>query len=84
MQDQIRRAVSSISANIAEGISRGFGPKDLCNFLKIARGSAGEVESFLLLAIKEEYFTEEQCERALNLCVEIEKMLSSMINKLRM
>jgi four helix bundle protein len=46
LRDQIRRAVLSVSNNIAEGFERGS-TAELLAFLYIARGSAGEVRSML-------------------------------------
>lgn len=46
---QIRRAASSISANIAEGFSRYYF-NDKIRFYYQARGSIAEVRNFLLLA----------------------------------
>ncbi len=48
LRDQIERAAVSISNNIAEGFERGT-TQELLTFLYIARGSAGEVRSMLLL-----------------------------------
>jgi len=48
LRDQIERASVSISNNIAEGFERGT-TQELLTFLYIARGSAGEVRSMLLL-----------------------------------
>jgi len=47
--DQLVRASGSIPANIAEAYGRGFG-KDGARFLRIARGSAAELESHVWLA----------------------------------
>lgn len=47
--NQIRRAATSISANIAEGFSR-YHFKDKKKFYYQARGSLAETRSFLLLA----------------------------------
>ena len=48
LRNQIERAVLSISNNIAEGFERGT-MAELISFLYIARGSAGEVRSMLIL-----------------------------------
>ncbi len=48
LRNQIERAVLSISNNIAEGFERGT-MAELIAFLYIARGSAGEVRSMIIL-----------------------------------
>lgn len=50
-RDQFERAALSVSNNIAEGFERGT-TRELLMFLYIARGSAGEVRSMLLLAAR--------------------------------
>ena len=47
--NQLRKAASSISANISEGFERYY-PKDKSRFYYQARGSIAEVQNFLLLA----------------------------------
>ena len=47
--NQIRRAVVSVPANIAEGAER-TGTKEFLQFLSIASGSLAETETFLILA----------------------------------
>jgi four helix bundle protein len=47
-RDQLERAALSVSNNIAEGFERGT-TNELLAFLYIARGSAGEVRSMLLV-----------------------------------
>jgi four helix bundle protein len=48
-RDQLDRASLSVSNNIAEGFERGT-TRELLSFLYIARGSAGEVRSMLMLS----------------------------------
>ena len=52
--DQLERATLSVSNNIAEGFERGTTNELLC-FLYIARGSAGEVRSMLILLGRREW-----------------------------
>ena len=51
LKNQIERAVLSIPSNIAEGAERG-GKKEFGQFLKIAKGSAGELRTQLYIARK--------------------------------
>lgn len=49
LRDQIRRAAVSVMSNVAEGYERG-GRKEFLRFLRMAKGSAGEVRSQLYAA----------------------------------
>jgi four helix bundle protein len=81
LTSQLRRATSSIPANIAEGCGRNSG-KDLRRSLEIALGSASEVEYHLLLA-RDLAFLEPETHNILNTQVcEIKRMLSACIDKL--
>ena len=53
-RDQLERAALSVSHNIAEGFERGT-TNELLAFLYIARGSAGEVRSMLIVAGRRPY-----------------------------
>ena len=57
MTSQLRRAASSVGANIAEGYGRYHYP-DRIKFLYQARGSLFEVQNFLLLAKDLQYIKE--------------------------
>jgi len=58
LTSQLRRASSSIPANIAEGCGKNTNA-EFRHFLNIALGSANEVEYFLLLAKDLHYLPEE-------------------------
>ena len=82
LSDQMRRAVVSIPSNIAEGHGRNSN-KEFANFLSIARGSLTELKTQLLICQRLNYFSEAESEFALNLCIEIYKILNTFISKLR-
>jgi len=75
---QMRRSAVSIPSNIAEGKKRGT-KKDFVQFLRVADGSAAELETQLLLA---KTLFAADCSKALELLLEVQKMLSVMIKKL--
>lgn len=55
LRNQLQRAAISVGNNIAEGFERGT-TLELLTFLYIARGSAGEVRSMLLLTDRPGHF----------------------------
>jgi four helix bundle protein len=57
LADQMRRASVSISSNIAEGSGRG-GEAEYIHFLYIAKGSALELETQLIIAQRLKYIEE--------------------------
>ncbi len=59
---QIRRAASSVAANIVEGASR-ESAKDYAHFLQIARGSLAETQYFLHLAKRLGYLGDAQADQ---------------------
>ncbi len=82
LTSQLRRAAASIPANIAEGCGRGT-HKELSQFLQVAMGSACETEYLLLLARELDYLGQEDYDQYVQDVIEIKKMLSSFILKLR-
>jgi len=57
LTDQIQRAVTSITANIAEGFGR-YHYADKIRFYHLARGSIKEVQNFIIVAKDLEYLKE--------------------------
>lgn len=74
LTSQVKRAVVSISSNIAERSGRRT-TKDLSHFLDIAIGSAFELESELLLAIDLEFLSENDCTIAFERLDEVQKLI---------
>ena len=82
LRDQIQRAVSSVMHNIAEGFESGSDP-EFVRFLKMARRSAGEVQSELYLALDVGYVTEEERQKAYILATEVKRLINGMMTYLR-
>ncbi len=81
LTSQTRRCAASIPANIAEGVGRG-GRAELAQFLRVARGSASELEYHLLLAHDLGFLKEVDHADATSSVVEVKRMLTSFIQKL--
>jgi four helix bundle protein len=77
---QIRRAASSIPANIAEGCGR-RGNAELHRFLQIAMGSASELEYHLLLSKDLTYLKIDSYEHIQPQVEEVKRMLAALIRK---
>ena len=80
-KDQIKRAVVSITNNIAEG-SEYNNNKQLIKYLKIAKGSCAEVRSMLILTRELNFTNQEEIEKSYNLSIEISQNLSNFIKYL--
>jgi four helix bundle protein len=78
LTNQMQRAATSIPSNIAEGYGRGS-RKEYCQFVRIARGSAAEVETQLLLATSLEMVSREDVQGALDLVAETRRMLHGLV-----
>ena len=81
LTSQMRRAASSIAANIAEGCGRKT-DADFARFLQNAFGSANELEYYLLLASDLGLLKKLDHDRLSDNAVEIKKMLAALLRKL--
>ena len=79
---QIRRASTSIPANIAEGCGRN-GSAELARYLHIAMGSASELEYFLLLARDLRFLEDTGYQSLARDVIEVKQMLTSLIQRVR-
>lgn len=76
MTNQLRRAVSSISANISEGFGRSS-KNDRLHFYTMAYGSLLEVKSFLYLAKRLDYIDESQLRGLLSQCIDCQRLINA-------
>ncbi|RBP45279.1 four helix bundle protein [Roseimicrobium gellanilyticum] len=83
LTDQARRAAVSIPANIAEGYGR-QSTQDYIRFLLIARGSLYELQTHMEIARRLGYLTDlDNADSVDARILEVERMLSSLIAKLK-
>ena len=82
MADQLKRAVTSVGANIAESFGR-YHYKDKINFLYHTRGSLYEVKHFLFTAVSLNFINMVKIENTLLLIDKIAKMLNVYIRSLK-
>ena len=81
LSSQIIRASTSIAANIAEGNGRAT-RRDYAHFISIARGSAAELETFLLIIARLKLAPVERIEDLTARTGEVSRMLNAMRSKL--
>lgn len=80
LTNQIRKAAVSIPSNIAEGQSRNS-HKEFKQYLSIALGSLGELETQLIIANKINYVSNEDLSIYLSRCDIVRKMIRSLAAK---
>ena len=78
LTSQLRRAAVSVGANLAEGCGRRTSP-ELARFVRIAMGSASELDYHLLLCRDFDFVTESQYERSVAELTRVRKMLSALL-----
>lgn len=79
LTSQLRRAAVSVGANLAEGCGRRTSA-ELARFVRIAMGSASELDYHLLLCRDFEFISSEQYDRTLQELTRIRKMLSRLLS----
>jgi four helix bundle protein len=82
LTSQIRRAATSMAANIAEGHGREH-TRSFIQFLRISQGSLKELETHLLLAQRVQIATAGKVTPILEQCQELGKMLRALIRNLQ-
>lgn len=82
LTNQMRRCAVSISSNIAEGYGRNA-TGDYKRFLQIAVGSLYELQTQIEISFRLKYLEEAVFISVIALCTEIDKMLYSLIQKIK-
>lgn len=82
LTSQVRRAAFSIPFNIAEGQSR-RSKKEFLQFLFIARGSAYELNTGLLIALRLQYIDQDIYGRLTGRNKDVIRLLNGLINSLQ-
>jgi four helix bundle protein len=82
LKSQMQKSVVSIPSNIAEGFGRNH-TKDFIRSLNISMGSLFELQTQYEIAFRLNYLTIEEFNNINQKCVEITKMTSTMISKLK-
>ena len=81
LTSQIRRAIISVAANIAEG--QGRQPKrEFHSFLSIAHGSLREVETHLLIAERLSFASPGDVNRAMETASEVGRLIQGLMKSL--
>ncbi len=81
-RDQVTRSALSIPSNIAEGYERNS-RKEYLRFLKIAKGSSGELRTQLYIGFEVGFLPKEVFVSSKKEAEEISRMLQGIINKLQ-
>ncbi|MFH1361883.1 MAG: four helix bundle protein [bacterium] len=82
LTSQIRRATASISLNISEGYERQH-RKEYIQFLMIAKGSVGEVETCLMFSRDLKYLSVDGYEKLEGRRKEIARLLMGLLSSLK-
>lgn len=79
---KMRRCAISIPSNIAEGFGRNS-QGDFKRFLNISLGSTYELQTQIEISQNLEYLNTENYKYLMESCVELEKMMNSLVSKIK-
>lgn len=82
LTSQLRRAIVSVPANIAEGQGR-RGARELLHHLSVASGSLHEAETHLLIAERLHYTDEPTSQRLLAQAAEVGRLIYGLMRSIR-
>ncbi len=82
LSSQIRRAVVSITSNIAEGFSR-RSYKEKIQFYYLSQGSNTEVQNQIIIAKDLEHISDKEYQKIVNQIIRVHKLINGMIRKCR-
>ena len=80
-RDQITRSALSVPSNIAEGYERNSS-REFARFLKIAKGSCGELRTQLYIGIEAGFLDKTSAISLVNEATEIARMIQGLIKKI--
>ena len=81
-RDQVCRAAVSVPSNVAEGVER-ISPAEFRNFLGMAKGSAGELRTQLILAEELGYISRGDFLQLLEQSVRVSQLLGGLIRSIQ-
>lgn len=79
---QMRRAVISVAANIAEGCAR-RSKKEMVQFLTVSRGSLSEIDAYLDICLRLKFIKPDEYNSLSGKAEEVSRMLQGLINSNR-
>lgn len=82
LTSQIRRSAVSVPSNIAEGQGR-TSTKEFLNHLSIAYGSLMEVETQVIIAQEQGYWSDREAEAPLERAAEVGRLINGLRNSLK-
>ena len=81
LREQARKSAVSIISNIAEGFKRGR-PKEFRQFLRIAKGSSGELRAQIAIAADRGYVARAECQQITHKLKHLSRKISRLMDYL--